>query len=148
MYELLLNQELCDVVLCVGKRRFPAHRVVLAGCCPYLRAMFTNGMQETGQDSVTLQDMEPELMELLLEYMYRGCVTITTTNVQSLLQAACLLHLASLRAACCHFLQLHIDAANCIGQSTPAMIPTWQPTDIISPLQGSMLSRTCTLALS
>jgi len=34
---------LCDVTLRVEEQEFPAHRVVLAGCSPYLRAMFTNG---------------------------------------------------------------------------------------------------------
>ncbi|ELT90250.1 hypothetical protein CAPTEDRAFT_151321 [Capitella teleta] len=115
MHELLQRKELCDVTLQVGSREFRAHRIVLAGCCPYLRAMFTNGMLETGQNVVTLQDLDEELMETLLEYMYTGCVTISTTNVQSLLQGASLLHLTDLHRACCQFLQLHIDAANCLG---------------------------------
>lgn len=43
MSELRDNRVLCDVVLCIGSHEFHAHRVVLAGCSPYLKAMFTNG---------------------------------------------------------------------------------------------------------
>ena len=54
MSELWERGELCDVVLGVGCHKFPAHRVVLAGSSPYLRAMFTNGMQETSQPAINI----------------------------------------------------------------------------------------------
>ena len=38
---LRTNEELCDVVLLVGHLRLLAHKVVLASCSAYFKAMFT-----------------------------------------------------------------------------------------------------------
>ena len=38
---LRTNEELCDVVLLVGNLRLLAHKVVLASCSAYFKAMFT-----------------------------------------------------------------------------------------------------------
>ena len=115
MDELRHKDVLCDVILQVGHVQFAAHRVVLAGCSPYLRAMFTNGMQETVQKVITLHAIDADLLSLLLDFMYTGMIDININNVQLLLQGASLLHLSGLISACCSFLQLHIDASNCLG---------------------------------
>ncbi len=38
------QEELSDVVICVGGSRVPTHRLILAGSSPYFRAMFTSKM--------------------------------------------------------------------------------------------------------
>ena len=38
---LRTNEELCDVVLLIGNLRLLAHKVVLASCSAYFKAMFT-----------------------------------------------------------------------------------------------------------
>ena len=35
------NEDFCDIVLQVGAASITAHKVVLAACSPYFRAMFT-----------------------------------------------------------------------------------------------------------
>ena len=72
MNELRQRQELCDVVLCLEDQAFRAHKVVLAGCSPYLRAMFTNGMKETAEDQVEIHGVDPVAMEIILTFMYTG----------------------------------------------------------------------------
>ena len=42
MNQLRKLNALCDVELVVDYERFPAHRVLLASCSDYFRAMFTN----------------------------------------------------------------------------------------------------------
>jgi hypothetical protein len=44
--KLMEDGALADVVLLVGGKRFPAHRVVLAGQSEYFRGLFLSGMQE------------------------------------------------------------------------------------------------------
>lgn len=115
MNELRRKRELCDVSLHVGGQEFQAHRVVLAGASSYLRAMFTNGMLESGMRDIKLQGLEPSVMENLLDFVYTGSVDITVENVQALLSGATLLNLQLLGQACCSFLQSHLEATNCLG---------------------------------
>jgi len=115
MNDLRRKGELCDVVLHVDGRQFPAHRIVLAGASSYLRAMFTNGMLESGMKDIKLQGVEASVMESLLDFAYTGTIDVTVENVQALLSAASLLNLQSLRSVCCGFLQTHLDASNCLG---------------------------------
>ena len=44
MNNLRKTNTLCDVMLKVSSESFPAHRIVLAACSDYFRAMFTNGV--------------------------------------------------------------------------------------------------------
>ena len=91
-------------------------QVVLAGYSPYLRAMFTNGMLESGRDVVDIHGIESDTMELLLDFMYTCSIVISVENVQRVLQGASLLGLTSLRNMCAHFLQSHLTPSNCLGK--------------------------------
>jgi hypothetical protein len=115
MHELRQDGILCDVTLCVEGRKFPAHKIVLAGSSPYLKAMFTNGMLETDQDVVEIRDIEASTMQNLLDFMYTSTVEITVNNVQSILQGASLFGLQQLRVLSAQFLQLQLTANNCLG---------------------------------
>ncbi|XP_064652779.1 kelch-like protein 12 isoform X2 [Lineus longissimus] len=115
MNELRQQGGLCDITLCIEQREFHAHRIVLAGCSPYLRAMFTNGMLESEKSMIEIHGIDPDAMEILIDFMYRGSLEITIENVQALLQGASLLSMVSLRNACSQFLQSQLDASNCIG---------------------------------
>ena len=115
MNELRSKCELCDVVLCVDRCEFPAHRIVLAGASPYLQAMFTNGMLESGKTKIDLGGIDPQTMDSLLEFVYTGSVELTTNNVQQLLSGASMLHLTSLSKSCSSFLEAHLDHTNCLG---------------------------------
>ena len=52
------RHELCDVVINVGTRKIFAHRVILAACSPYFRAMFTGELTESRQSEITIRDMD------------------------------------------------------------------------------------------
>ena len=53
--------------------------------------MFLNVLAESRQNTVVLQDVDPDMIGLLLDYAYTSSVTITKNNVQALLSAANLL---------------------------------------------------------
>ena len=116
MDDLRRKEELCDIILCVEDQVFNAHKVVLAGCSPYLRAMFTNGMLETMQSHIEIHGIDPIAMEIILDFMYTGTIEITVENVQIVLSGASMLNMASLRNVCCTFLQSQLDASNCLGK--------------------------------
>ena len=109
------TEELCDVTINVGTRKFPAHKVVLSACCPYFRAMFTREMAESRQKDIKIQDVDEKAMEQLIDFAYTAVIRIDETNVQIVLPAACLLQLTEIQQACCVFLKKQLDPTNCLG---------------------------------
>lgn len=109
------HRELCDVVLIVGQKKIFAHRVILSACSPYFHAMFTGELAESRQTEVTIRDIDETAMELLIDFCYTSNITVEEGNVQTLLPAACLLHLAEIQDVCCEFLKRQLDPSNCLG---------------------------------
>ncbi|CAA9994190.1 unnamed protein product [Nesidiocoris tenuis] len=105
---------LCDVRLVAETVEIFAHKMVLAACSPYFHAMFTS-FEESRQERIVLQGVDPYALQLLIEYVYTAEVHVTEDNVQVLLPAANLLQLADVRDACCDFLQSQLHPSNCLG---------------------------------
>lgn len=89
--------DLCDVVLNVGSSRIRAHKVILCASSPYFKAMFTNELAESKQTEITIKDIDENAMEILIDFCYSAKITIDEKIVQSLLPAACLLQVCSIR---------------------------------------------------
>ena len=53
----------------------PAHKMVLAACSPYFYAMFT-GFTERESSRVTLQGLDPEALQTLVDYVYTSLVEV------------------------------------------------------------------------
>ncbi|XP_059834926.1 kelch-like protein 20 isoform X3 [Hypanus sabinus] len=115
LHSLWQKRTFCDVTLCCGGQEFPCHRIVLASSSSYFRAMFSVGFQESRQERVAVNGLEPQMVGLLLGYCYSGRVRISGSNVQGLLAAANLLDIGPVREACCQFLERQMDETNCVG---------------------------------
>lgn len=112
---LYKDQKFVDVTLCVDQSEFPCHKSVLAASSPYFLAMFSTSLAEGSLSSITLKDMEPATLELVLDYIYTGQVRLTEDSVPNLLSAANLFQLIPLREGCAEFMMNHVTVANCIG---------------------------------
>ncbi|XP_002739313.1 kelch repeat and BTB domain-containing protein 8-like [Saccoglossus kowalevskii] len=113
LYSLYTHCELTDVVLVVQNREFPCHRNVLACCSPYFKAMFTSGMRESSSHKITIEDIEPLAVELMLKYVYTSHVDVDGDNVQALLHAASVFQMPMLARVCTAFLKSQLGRLDC-----------------------------------
>ncbi|KAE8282089.1 Kelch-like protein 7 [Larimichthys crocea] len=117
MNNLRKQGTLCDVTLLVQGKHFPAHRVVLAAASHFFSLMFTTRMMESMSHEVELRSAEPEIIELLIEFIYTARISVNSSNVQSLLDAANQYQIEPVKKMCVEFLKGQIDATNCLGIS-------------------------------
>uniref|UniRef100_A0A4W6E509 Kelch-like ECH-associated protein 1a n=1 Tax=Lates calcarifer TaxID=8187 RepID=A0A4W6E509_LATCA len=114
MDEFRRQEMLCDLVLHVTYKEktvdFKVHRVVLASCSPYFRAMFTSSFKECRASEITLRDVCPQVVGRLIDFAYTSHITVGEKCVLHVLLAA-----MSVQTACCDFLVKHLEPANVIG---------------------------------
>lgn len=70
-----LRHAYCDVTFVVESRAFPAHRCWVAAFSMPLCAMFNSGMRESNESRITLRDTDAGAFELMLNFIYGGCVS-------------------------------------------------------------------------
>jgi len=109
------NGVLTDVTLVCADVEIQAHKIILAAASDYFAAMFTGGMIESETDRVPIHGLDPEALHLIVEYCYSGKIELHEDNVESLLTAACLLQLPTLRDACSNFFRKLLHPSNCVG---------------------------------
>ncbi|KAJ8260125.1 hypothetical protein GJAV_G00177330 [Gymnothorax javanicus] len=93
-----LSNVLCDVVLRVGGRSFPAHRVVLACAASYFRSLFSPGTRAAS--TVTLDFVAPANFEKVLTFIYTAEIFTDLINVGVLYELAERLGVRELVRAC------------------------------------------------
>ncbi|XP_055059059.2 actin-binding protein IPP isoform X1 [Misgurnus anguillicaudatus] len=115
MNKMRLRSNFCDVKLLVGGRVFGVHKLVLAASGPYFTALFSGAMSEAHEEEVRIVGVEADVFEMLLEFIYTGCIHVTVDNVQEVMVAADMLQLSDVVDVCGDFLRSHMDPSNCVG---------------------------------
>jgi hypothetical protein len=77
--------------------------------------MFTNNLAECQQSVVTLNDMDANCVEILVNFAYTADITVNESNVQALLPVASLFQISSVQKVCCSFLEGQLDPTNSLG---------------------------------
>ncbi|XP_041056102.1 kelch-like protein 23 [Carcharodon carcharias] len=114
--EFYRNELFTDITLeCFSGRLFHCHKVALAACSTYFKIMFTADMREKTTRIIKLPNIDENILDALVRYVYTSEVLITEKNVQSLLETADLLQFISVKKACENFLVRHLDIDNCLG---------------------------------
>lgn len=109
------RNQFTDIVLVAGSKRIPAHKVIISSLCDYFNAMFTNELAETHQQVVTINNVDPDALEALINYAYTSKLEIRVNTVENLLASACLLQVDDVRNACCEFMKKQLHPSNCLG---------------------------------
>lgn len=103
--EIWEDRSFSDIVVNVGPRSYHCHKIILSSLSAYFSAMFRSGMQETLNGTVYLQNIEADVFEAVLRFMYTGNNVITQENVEGLLEAAVMLQIKCLQEQCESFLK-------------------------------------------
>lgn len=106
------NGEYCDLLVKVGEKSISAHRMVIDANIPYFHTALASNSSECAPQELTIQKMDPDAVELLIEYAYSGKVKITASNVMTLLSCSKHLQVDTVRDACCDFLSKRLHPNN------------------------------------
>lgn len=112
---LRMDGNLCDVTLVTCGERFPCHRVVLASASPYFNAMYRTGMVECVKSEVEIKQITPEILGIILDFIYTAEIKVTESTICHLMPAAMMLQMPHIIEACTTFLEHQLDPTNCIG---------------------------------
>lgn len=82
MFLLQQNRRFCDVEIVAAGRVFNAHRAILSSSSAYFEAMFRPdfGLSEGKQKSVVLYSIDPNILHMLLDFIYTGRIDINQVS--------------------------------------------------------------------
>jgi len=82
IWNAVVNRKFTDVELLVGDQSFAAHRFILSARSPVFAAMFNSGMAEAQTGQVRIDDVEPNIFRIFLEFLYIGSLKSFEENEQ------------------------------------------------------------------
>jgi len=113
------NKNLSDVKIVCGDRIFDCHRIILSSRSLVFRAMFLHGMAEAQTKRVEIKELQPEVVNTMLKFIYTGKMKIDSTDFpptkpEELLAAADMYDLENLKLICEEILCKSLEISNCI----------------------------------
>ncbi|XP_019616367.1 PREDICTED: zinc finger and BTB domain-containing protein 44-like [Branchiostoma belcheri] len=110
------KHHLCDVVLRIQDKHFPAHKAVLAGCSQWFYSKFVDQLSprltltSPAQPTiVSLNELTLKGFEPILEFAYTSRIRLTSSNVFDILSAASYLQMHKLMADCTSFMRSNVE---------------------------------------
>ncbi|XP_016107797.1 kelch-like protein 41a [Sinocyclocheilus grahami] len=116
--ELLKENKFVDCILKVGDRSLPCHRLIMAACSPYFRELYFTEDGVEKKDStkeVVLENVDPTIMDMIVNYLYSADIEITDENVQDVFAVANRFQIPSVFTVCVNYLQNKLSLGNCLA---------------------------------
>ncbi|KAK0161731.1 hypothetical protein PV327_008149 [Microctonus hyperodae] len=66
--------DLSDIMIVIDEKEILLHKIILAAYSPVFLAMFKSGMTESSNKRIVVTDIEVEIMEKVVEFMYTGTI--------------------------------------------------------------------------
>ncbi|XP_019633058.1 PREDICTED: kelch-like protein 24 [Branchiostoma belcheri] len=137
LQKLKSEGHLVDVSLCAEGREVPCHRLVLSACSDYFCAMFSGAHSESKMDKIEIGGVDPESLQLLVDFAYTSKFNITPDNVYHQFEAANMLQIKPVEDACEKFLSDNLSSETCLG--------TWAVAEKVSCIRLSAKAKNCAL---
>ncbi|KAM4698806.1 kelch-like protein 41 [Rhinophrynus dorsalis] len=113
--ELLDENKFVDCFLKAGDKSIPCHRLILAACSPYFREFFLSDESEEKKKNMELDNVDPNVMEAILKYLYSADIDLNDANVQDIFALASRFQIPSVFTVCVTYLQRRLSPANCLA---------------------------------
>lgn len=81
--DLFKSQEFSDVTIYANGKEFKAHKAILAARSPMFRGMFSHDMKETKFNRVEVTDVDPDVLEEMLRFIYTGRTSLELRSSQA-----------------------------------------------------------------
>lgn len=109
-----------DVMLRCGERTFHVHKIVLLASSEYFAALWRKGSwKEGGSTELKIEDAEPEILEVVLQYLYQGepglPATLSWSEYCNILEACSFFQVQSLQDVLITKLSSLLSADNLVG---------------------------------
>ncbi|XP_068243965.1 protein bric-a-brac 1-like isoform X4 [Palaemon carinicauda] len=137
--QLLQNESFVDVTLAVEGMMLKAHKVVLSACSPYFQAVLASHPDK--HPIVILKDVRYTDMRDLLDFMYRGEVSVDQDNLSGFLRVAESLRIKGLtevneKKRLENSSTAYLMPQAMPGAAPPGVAPGVVPTAPLTPLAG------------
>jgi len=109
-----LSKEHSDVIIKCGDKLYDCHKFILTSRSPVFKSMIESDMKEKISGEVEIKNMDHDVLEDLLKYIYSGVAPKVDKLTQGLLTAADQYHLEQLKELCELKLCSRLDISNCI----------------------------------
>ena len=117
---LFTSQTGSDVCFIIAGQEIKAHKIILSARSPVFAAMFNSDMKEKSMDRIDIKDIDADIFNALLRFIYTDRVELTETNVGALLAVANQYLLPFLKSNCEEFIVQRLSTENCVEMLTLA----------------------------
>ena len=129
--ELFNSMPLSDVTFNIDGYDFPAHKSILSVRSEVFAAMFQHPSKEKLTNQIKIEDIEPDVFQELLRFIYTGRVQVDKLEVMAagLFIAADKYFLDQLKMTCENHLLRHMSPENCVVLLTTGDLQN--PTELL-----------------
>ncbi|KAM8953751.1 kelch-like protein 29 [Pelodytes ibericus] len=112
-------KDFTDLKIIVEGKEFEVHQNILASCSLYFKDLIKRSSRDSAKSGEKLElamsNINAEVLELLLEFVYTGSLIIDSANAKILLEAASKFQFHTFCKVCVSFLEKQLTANNCLG---------------------------------
>ncbi|XP_038656114.1 kelch-like protein 29 isoform X1 [Scyliorhinus canicula] len=111
-------KEFTDLKITVEGKEFEVHQNVLASCSLYFKELIKRASKDNKNGEkleLTISNINADVLEMLLEFVYTGSLIINSGNAKTLLEAASKFQFRTFCKVCVSFLEKQLTATNCLG---------------------------------
>ena len=112
--QLWTSMHFWDVTFVIaGSKEYHAHKAILVARSPVFASMFQHDMKEAALNRVDIVDIEPDIFQAVLRFIYTDQVDLTVDNCKNLLAASNHYFLDLLKWKCETFMAADLAIENC-----------------------------------